>query len=51
MYLGREILMFSPLLLYAGVRIGSLLRGTGTRIAWAAVFLLLGGGYPAAEAL
>ena len=47
--MGREILMLSPLILYAGLRVGSLLRGIGKRIAWAVVFLFLCGGYPLAE--
>jgi len=51
MYMGREILMASPLILYAGVRIGMLIRGTGKRIAWAFVFVLICAGYPAAESL
>jgi predicted MPP superfamily phosphohydrolase len=51
MYMGREILMLSPLILYAGFRVGSLLRGTRKRILWAIVFILICAGYPAAEAL
>ncbi|MBN1940173.1 MAG: metallophosphoesterase [Candidatus Aminicenantes bacterium] len=38
--------MLSPLILYAGVRIGMFIRGAGKRILWAAVFLLLCAGYP-----
>lgn len=49
MYMGREILMLSPLIVYAGVRVGMLLRGARRRIAWALFFLLLCGGYPLAE--
>ncbi len=51
MYMGREILMLSPLILYSGFRVGMLLRGTGKRILWAVVFVLICAGYPAAEAL
>jgi len=51
MYMGREILMLSPLILYSGFRVGSLLRGTGKRTLWAIVFILICAGYPAAEAL
>ncbi len=51
MYMGREILIMSPLILYTGVRIAMFIRGTGKRILWAAAFLLICAGYPAAEAL
>jgi predicted MPP superfamily phosphohydrolase len=51
MYMGSEILMLSPLILYAGFRVWSLLRGKGKRILWAALFLLLILGYPLAESL
>lgn len=40
-----------PLILYAGVRIGMFIRGTGKRILWALAFLCICAGYPAAEAL
>ena len=51
MYMGREILMLSPLILYSGFRVGMLLRGAKKRILWAVVFVLICAGYPAAEAL
>jgi uncharacterized protein len=51
MYMGREILIVSPLFLYAGFRVGSLLRGAGKRILWAVLFFLLCLGYPMAEFL
>jgi predicted MPP superfamily phosphohydrolase len=51
MYMGSEILMLSPLLLYAGFRVWSLLRGKSRRIIWAVFFLLLIIGYPLAESL
>jgi len=51
MYMGREILMFSPLLLYSGYRIWRLLDGKGKRILWTLIFLLLAFGYPLAESL
>jgi len=51
MYMGREILMLSPLILYAGLRVGSLLRGAGKRIAWAVFFVLLCAGYPLVESV
>lgn len=51
MYMGREILMLSPLILYAGYRVWRLHRGRGQQILWIAIFLLLVLGYPLAETL
>jgi len=51
MYLQNEILLATPLFLYAFFRVRSLLPSRGLRIAWVPVFILIAGGFPLAEML
>ena len=51
MYLQNELILASPLALYAGVRIMSLIAPKLLKILWAGLFVLLAAGYPVAEAL
>jgi len=51
MYLQSELLMATPLALYAGVRIMSLFRPVALKMAWVVFYLALAAGYPIAESL
>lgn len=51
MYLQNELLMATPLALYAGLRVMSLIAPKVLKVLWAGLFVLLAAGYPAAETL
>jgi predicted MPP superfamily phosphohydrolase/penicillin V acylase-like amidase (Ntn superfamily) len=51
MFLLNELIFFSPLVLYALVRVGMLIRGRTGRVAWGGVSLFLLLGFPFAESL
>jgi uncharacterized protein len=51
MYLGNEMLMATPLAVYAAWRVFSLFRPLALKIAWLVLFLALAAGYPLAESL
>ncbi len=51
MYLQNELLMATPLALYVGWRVLSLIRSRILKIAWTVVFIALAAGYPVAETL
>jgi len=51
MYLLNEMLLMTPVVLYVGLRLGSLVRGKGGRIVFALFFLGLLPAFPLAEGL
>ena len=51
MFLLNELLLLSPLIVYAFLRILWLVRGKALRVLFGALFMLLVGGFPAAETL
>jgi predicted MPP superfamily phosphohydrolase len=51
LYLQNELLMATPLALYAGWRVFSLTRSRVLKIAWLVFFVALAAGYPLAETL
>jgi len=51
MYLFNEMLLMTPAVLYAGLRLGRLLRGKAARIVFALLYILLLPAFPLAEGL